>query len=47
MAYHDKVVRLPEGFVTIASTKNAEFAGIAHQSDPIFGLSSPSVPSLV
>ncbi|KAL2111140.1 hypothetical protein VUR80DRAFT_239 [Thermomyces stellatus] len=38
MSHFDKLVRLPEGFVTIASTKNAEFAGIAHQSKPIFGI---------
>lgn len=38
MSHFDKLVRLPEGFMTIASTKNAEFAGIAHQSKPIFGL---------
>lgn len=41
MSHFDKLVRLPEGFVTIASTKNAEFAGIAHQSKPIFGSSTP------
>lgn len=39
MAYHDRVVHLPEGFVTIGSTKSAEFAAIAHQSKPIFGSS--------
>ncbi|KAM0285458.1 hypothetical protein ACHAQH_001407 [Verticillium albo-atrum] len=38
MSHFDKLVRLPEGFMTIASTKNAEFAGIAHQSKPIFGI---------
>ncbi|KAL1854955.1 hypothetical protein VTK73DRAFT_8636 [Phialemonium thermophilum] len=38
MSHFDKLVRLPEGFVTIASTKNTEFAGIAHQSKPIFGI---------
>ncbi|KAH6656444.1 GMP synthase [Truncatella angustata] len=38
MSHFDKLVRLPEGFVTIASTKNAEFAGIAHESKPIFGI---------
>ncbi|KAK5989650.1 GMP synthase [Cladobotryum mycophilum] len=38
MSHFDKLVCLPEGFVTIASTKNAEFAGIAHQSRPIFGI---------
>lgn len=43
MSHFDQLVRLPEGFVTIASTKNAEFAGIAHQSKPIFGLYLPVV----
>ncbi|ROT42068.1 GMP synthase [Sodiomyces alkalinus F11] len=38
MSHFDKLVRLPEGFVKIASTKNAEFAGIAHESKPIFGI---------
>ncbi|KAL2760020.1 hypothetical protein ACRALDRAFT_1046636 [Sodiomyces alcalophilus JCM 7366] len=38
MSHFDKLVRLPEGFTTIASTTNAEFAGIAHQSKPIFGI---------
>jgi hypothetical protein len=28
--------------VVIASTKNSEYAGIAHEEKPIFGLSSPS-----
>ena len=37
MSHFDKLVHLPEGFVTIASTKNTEFAGIAHQLKPIFG----------
>ena len=40
MSHFDKLVHLPEGFVRIASTKNTEFAGIAHQSKPIFGLFS-------
>jgi GMP synthase (glutamine-hydrolysing) len=43
MSHFDKLVKLPEGFITIASTKNAEFAGIAHQSKPIFGLCFPDV----
>lgn len=38
MSHFDKLVNLPEGFVTIASTKNTAYAGIAHQSKPIFGL---------
>ncbi|KAF4466964.1 GMP synthase [Fusarium albosuccineum] len=38
MSHFDKVVQLPDGFKTIATTKNSEFAGIAHESLPIFGI---------
>ncbi|KAI0003464.1 class I glutamine amidotransferase-like protein [Xylariaceae sp. FL0662B] len=38
MSHFDKLIRLPEGFVPIASTQNSEFAGIAHQTKPIFGI---------
>ncbi|VUC35569.1 unnamed protein product [Clonostachys rosea] len=38
MSHFDKVVHLPEGFEIIATTKNSEFAGIAHNSKPIFGI---------
>lgn len=38
MSHFDKLVKLPEGFEVIATTKNAEFAGIAHKSKPIFGM---------
>src|SRR3569833_410726 len=38
MSHFDKLVRLPEGFVVIAKTANSEFAGIAHQTKPIFGV---------
>lgn len=38
MSHLDKVVHLPDGFKTIATTKNSEFAGIAHESLPIFGM---------
>ncbi|KAI2638099.1 GMP synthase [Xylaria nigripes] len=38
MSHFDKLVHLPEGFVTIASTKNTAYAGIAHQSKPIYGI---------
>ncbi|KAI1428357.1 GMP synthase [Xylaria sp. FL1777] len=38
MSHFDKLVHLPDGFVTIASTKNTAYAGIAHQSKPIFGI---------
>ena len=38
MSHFDKVVQLPDGFKTIATTENSEFAGIAHESLPIFGV---------
>ncbi|KAL7936354.1 hypothetical protein V8C35DRAFT_295295 [Trichoderma chlorosporum] len=38
MSHFDKVVHLPDGFQTIATTKNSEFASIAHESLPIFGI---------
>ncbi|KAI1359913.1 GMP synthase [Xylaria arbuscula] len=38
MSHFDKLMHLPEGFVTIASTKNTAYAGIAHESKPIFGI---------
>ncbi|KAH8172108.1 glutamine amidotransferase class-I domain-containing protein [Sarocladium implicatum] len=38
MSHFDKLVKLPEDFEIIATTKGAEFAGIAHKSKPIFGI---------
>ncbi|GAP86090.1 putative GMP synthase [Rosellinia necatrix] len=38
MSHFDKLVHLPKGFVTIASTNNTAYAGIAHESKPIFGI---------
>ncbi|KAG5917988.1 GMP synthase (glutamine-hydrolyzing) [Claviceps capensis] len=38
MSHFDKLVRLPEGFVVVAKTANSEFAGIAHQTKPVFGV---------
>ncbi|EHK22368.1 uncharacterized protein TRIVIDRAFT_84105 [Trichoderma virens Gv29-8] len=38
MSHFDKVVHLPDGFEIIATTKDSEFAGIAHKSMPIFGI---------
>ncbi|KAK3370397.1 GMP synthase [Podospora didyma] len=38
MSHFDKLVKLPEGFEVIASTKNSEFAAIAHQTKPIYGV---------
>jgi GMP synthase-like glutamine amidotransferase len=37
MSHFDKLVKLPEGFVVVASTRNSEYAGIAHQTKPIYG----------
>ncbi|TFB01905.1 GMP synthase [Trichoderma ghanense] len=38
MSHYDKLVSLPTGFVVIATTKNSEYAGIAHEEKPIFGV---------
>ncbi|KAK0665529.1 putative GMP synthase [Cercophora samala] len=38
MSHFDKLVKLPEGFTILASTPNSEFAGIAHESKPVFGV---------
>ncbi|KAK4217061.1 class I glutamine amidotransferase-like protein [Rhypophila decipiens] len=38
MSHFDKLVKLPENFVTIASTDNTEFAGIAHKTKKIYGI---------
>ncbi|KAK4177616.1 putative GMP synthase [Triangularia setosa] len=38
MSHFDKLVKLPEGFTILASTPNSEFAGIAHQTKPVFGV---------
>ncbi|EON98839.1 putative gmp synthase protein [Phaeoacremonium minimum UCRPA7] len=38
MSHFDKLVSLPTGFVVIAATKNSEYAGIAHEEKPIFGV---------
>jgi len=37
MSHGDKLSKLPEGFQVIASTQNSEYAGIAHESKPIYG----------
>jgi GMP synthase (glutamine-hydrolysing) len=37
MSHFDKLEKLPSGFVVVASTKNSEYAGIAHQTKPIYG----------
>ncbi|KAL9583801.1 MAG: hypothetical protein Q9212_002495 [Teloschistes hypoglaucus] len=38
MSHGDKLSHLPESFTTIAKTKNAPFAGIAHRSRPYYGI---------
>ncbi|KAI1175106.1 GMP synthase [Nemania sp. FL0916] len=38
MSHFDKLVHLPDQWVTIASTKNTAYAGIAHKSKPYFGI---------
>ena len=38
MSHGDKLSRLPPSFHTIASTSNAPFAAIAHDSRPIYGI---------
>jgi hypothetical protein len=37
MSHFDKLKKLPSGFVVTASTKNSEYAGIAHQTKAIYG----------
>ncbi len=38
MSHGDKLSRLPAGFLTIATTANAPFAGVAHETKPFFGI---------
>lgn len=38
MSHGDKLSKLPDDFVTIATTENAPFAGIAHSSRKYFGI---------
>jgi GMP synthase (glutamine-hydrolysing) len=38
MSHGDKLVKLPDGFHTIATSDNSEYAAITHDSEPIFGL---------
>lgn len=37
MSHYDKLVKLPEDYVTIASSQNSEYAGVAHKTKPIYG----------
>ncbi len=38
MSHGDKLQKCPDRFLTIASTKNAPFAGLVHETKPWFGL---------
>ncbi len=38
MSHGDKLGALPAEFHVIATTKNAPFAGIAHETKPIYGI---------
>ncbi|RYP07127.1 hypothetical protein DL765_009257 [Monosporascus sp. GIB2] len=38
MSHFDKLISLPTGFVVVAATQNSEYAGIAHEEKPIFGV---------
>ncbi|EED14082.1 GMP synthase [Talaromyces stipitatus ATCC 10500] len=38
MSHGDRLAALPEGFVTIATTTNSPFAGIAHKEKPVYGI---------
>jgi len=38
MSHGDKLSKLPEDFVVIATTSNAPFAGIAHTKKPYYGI---------
>lgn len=38
MSHGDKLAKLPEGFHTVATSDNSEYAAIAHGTKPIYGL---------
>lgn len=38
MSHGDKLCNLPEGFHTIATTRNSEFAAIGHESKPVYAI---------
>lgn len=38
MSHGDKLGGLPKGFLTVATTPNAPFAGIAHEDKPLYGI---------
>ena len=41
MSHQDKLSNLPPSFITIATTSNAPFAGMAHESKPYYGIQFP------
>jgi GMP synthase (glutamine-hydrolysing) len=38
MSHGDRLANLPKDFVTVATTRNSPFAGIAHLHEPVFGI---------
>ena len=38
MSHGDKLTKLPEGFHTVATSDNSEYAAIAHGTKPIYGI---------
>lgn len=38
MSHGDKLSHIPEGFVTVATTSNAPFAGMAHKEKKLYGI---------
>lgn len=38
MSHGDKLSKMPDGFLTVAATKNSSFAGIAHESKEYYGI---------
>ena len=38
MSHGDKLSKLPKGFHVIATTQNSEYAGIAHETKPVYGI---------
>jgi GMP synthase (glutamine-hydrolysing) len=38
MSHGDKLAKLPKGFHVIATTQNSEYAGIAHETKPVYGI---------
>lgn len=38
MSHGDKLAKLPDGFHTVATSENSEYAAIAHGDKPIYGI---------